>query len=96
MTRMVLAGIFVIATTVALAISLAWGADDQAELAKVARENCLQIEELKREQRAEAILSYRHLARSLRLLGVEVTPEIREASRMMRDRRLRRFEAHDC
>jgi hypothetical protein len=44
---MLLVGVLVVAAVVALGIALAWGANDQEELARVARTNCEQIEALK-------------------------------------------------
>ena len=91
-----LSGIAFVAFVVALGVALAWGADDRAELGRVTRTNCLQIEALKAAQRADALESYAGLEESLRIYGITLTREIREAAILRRDSRLRRFGPSDC
>jgi hypothetical protein len=81
---------------VALGVSLAWGANDQRELARVVETNCRQIEALKARFRSQAHENYARLEQDARLLGITLTPELREAARQGRDRTLLRFAESDC
>lgn len=96
MRSALIAGVLVVAAAVALAFALAMGANDQRELADVTRENCEQIESLKTELRREAIRVFNNFDRNTRILGIEVTPELRAVARQKRDRTLVRFAPIEC
>jgi hypothetical protein len=55
--------------------------------------NCLRVEKLYAQERAEARRNFRELGRNLRLLRIEKTPEIVALARQNRDRQLERFQA---
>lgn len=88
----VLAGV----ALVALGVSLAWGANDQRELADVVRTNCRQIESLKAQFRIQAIENYERLEEDAKLLGITLTDELRSAALEGRNRNLARFAPIDC
>lgn len=87
---------FVVLALSALALALAMGASDQADLDELARQNCEQVEALKTEFRDQAVESFANLDRNVRLLGIELTPEAREVAKQGRDATLRRFAPTDC
>lgn len=58
--------------------------------------NCQKIEALKAQFREQAIQNYERLDHDAELLGIELTPELREAAKQGRDRTLRRFAETDC
>lgn len=81
---------------VALSVSLSWGVNDQQELDRVTRANCLQIEALKAEFRKQAQESYERLPQTARLLGLELTPELQEAAEQARAETFARFARRAC
>lgn len=93
---LVAASVLVTLALASVGVALAWGANDQAELAQVARTNCMQIEALKTQFRNQAVQSYRHLEQNARILGIEVTPELRQEAQRGRDEALRRFARSEC
>lgn len=90
------ATVITVVVMVALAAALIWRAQDQAALAEGRRQNCVSIEALKAEFRKEAIENFKRLDENAELLGIEVTPKLREAARKSRDAKLRRFAPIDC
>jgi hypothetical protein len=87
---------FMVLSSIALSISLYMGANDRAELADVARRNCLQIEELKSEFRREAIHNFEQFDRNTELLGIDPSPELRTVAEQERDRTIVRLAPHKC
>jgi hypothetical protein len=83
-------------SAVAIVAVLVLRQEDQSRLSDIAMANCLEIQGLKAEFRAEANESYRNLGRTLRVLGIERTPEIEELARRQRDRKLKRFAPRKC
>jgi hypothetical protein len=66
------------------------------ERGRVTRLNCQQIEALKAEFREQALERYQNLDRDGRLLGIEITPELREQAARSRNKTLARFAAREC
>lgn len=67
-----------------------------SQLNRVNFDLCERIRALFAARRQEAIQNYRNLERDARLLGIKVTPELREASRRARDMTLERFRDEKC
>lgn len=67
-----------------------------AQLRQVAKQDCLEIESLKKIQRDNAIDNYRKLDRNGRLLHITITPELRRTAREERDATLRKFAPEPC
>jgi hypothetical protein len=63
---------------------------------RVTHSNCQQIEALKTEFREQARERFQNLDRDGRLLGIEITPELRAQAARSRDRTLARFAAREC
>lgn len=80
------------------AVILALGAAVLGNIATAAasRENCREIETLKARVREGAIDDYRHLSQTARLLHIEVTPEVEQRAREVRDNALRRYAPRRC
>lgn len=72
------------------------GTNDRSRIEEVARDLCETTEKLKAQHRLEALEDYENLDRNGRLLGIEITPELRATARESRDATLRRFAPSDC
>jgi len=88
--------IAVVFSVVAIVTAAIWRQQDQNQLGDVATMNCLEIEKLKTEFRAEALENYANLDRTLRVLDIERTPEIEAVAQRQRDRKLARFAPREC
>lgn len=73
-----------------------WRSQAARDIATVVNRNCQSIEALKKQFRQQAIENYERLDVNAKLLGVTVTPELREAAKVGRDRTLRRFAHTEC
>ena len=60
------------------------------------RVNCLNIEALKTQVRADARNDFRNLDRNGRLLHIKITKEIRDTARQERDQKLKNYAAGSC
>ena len=91
--------VVVLASVLSIAL-FAWvsieRAQDQRDLDALAARNCMSIEALKTQFREQAIEGYQNLERDARLLGVVLTPELRQAAVESRDKKLARFAAREC
>jgi hypothetical protein len=83
--------------TVALAVSLAWGANDQQELAEVVRQNCVQIEALKAVLRPE-LFDEAEMRRILSDLALDpaTTERLIESARRNNARERRELAPLEC
>lgn len=94
--RMLAAAVVAGLAMIVLALAFTWRAHDQEKLRHLARSNCEQIEELKTEFREEAVEDFKNLERNGRLLGIEITPDLRATALFERDRTLTRFAPAEC
>lgn len=65
-------------------------------ISQVSLRDCQEIEKLKKAQRDAAILNFKNLDKNAALLGIRVTPQLREAAKEGRDATLRRFAPGPC
>ena len=79
-----------------IVLSGIWRSQATAELKRVVQRNCMTIEALKAQFRLQATENYERLDENARLLGITVTPELRAAAKVGRDRTLGRFAAEQC
>lgn len=95
MTRLLLAAlaVFVLGLgTAALYVS------NQAreDIARQSLENCREIEQIKTGARSAAWRDFNDLNRNLKLLGIARSPEVVDAAKRSRDRRLEQYKAEKC
>lgn len=58
--------------------------------------NCQQLNVLKANVRQDAIDNYNHLDRNGKLLGIKITPELRNQARIDKENTLEKYKAVDC
>lgn len=96
MRQNLLFGLVLFGCAAVIVLATVYRAEAQIKLEEFVAENCRAIEALKASEREEALDSYRNLDRTLRILGLERTPEIEAVARENRDATLRRFAAREC
>ena len=95
MTRILL--IFSLAVMFVLGtVALYFSNQARHDLARQALANCKEIEQIKTGARSAAWRDYNQLNRNLKLLGIARNPEVVQAARDSRDRRLEQYKAEPC
>jgi hypothetical protein len=79
-----------------VALALWQARENRAELEARSLANCREIEQIKEGARMAAWRDFNNLNMTLRLLKIEKTPEIVDAAKATRDRRLAQYRREPC